>query len=51
VAVKWAYYARTARAIALVERRKEYIEAATLPGPVDAAHHLPAPAAQLPDRR
>jgi peptide/nickel transport system permease protein len=29
VAVQWAYYARTARAAALVERRKEYIEAAT----------------------
>jgi peptide/nickel transport system permease protein len=28
VAVQWAYYARTARAVALVERRKEYIEAA-----------------------
>ena len=29
VAVQWATYARTARAAALVERRKEYIEAAT----------------------
>ena len=29
ITVKWAYYARTARSIALVERRKEYIEAAT----------------------
>ncbi len=28
VAVQWAYYARTARAVALVERRKEYIDAA-----------------------
>src|SRR2546425_968291 len=28
VAVQWAYYARTARAAALVERRKEYIDAA-----------------------
>jgi peptide/nickel transport system permease protein len=28
VAVQWAYYARTARAAALVERNKEYIEAA-----------------------
>ncbi len=28
VAVQWAYYARAARASALVERRKEYIEAA-----------------------
>lgn len=29
VAVQWAYYARTVRASALVERSKEYIEAAT----------------------
>lgn len=29
VAVQWAYYARTIRATALVERRKEYMEAAT----------------------
>ncbi len=28
VIVEWAYYARTARAAALVERRREYIEAA-----------------------
>ncbi len=28
VAVQWAYYARTTRGAALVERRKEYIEAA-----------------------
>ena len=28
VAVQWAYYARTARGAALVERRKEYMEAA-----------------------
>ena len=28
VAVQWAYYARTVRASALVERRKEYVEAA-----------------------
>jgi peptide/nickel transport system permease protein len=28
VAVQWAYYARTVRAAALVERRKEYVEAA-----------------------
>jgi peptide/nickel transport system permease protein len=29
VIVQWAYYARTVRGTALVERRKEYIEAAT----------------------
>lgn len=28
IAVQWAYYARTVRATAMVERRKEYIEAA-----------------------
>ena len=28
IIVQWAYYARTARSAALVERRKEYIEAA-----------------------
>ena len=32
VAVQWAYYARTARSAALVERNKEYIEAATALG-------------------
>jgi peptide/nickel transport system permease protein len=30
VAVQWAYYARTARGAALVERKKEYVEAAVL---------------------
>ena len=28
VTVQWAYYARTVRASALVERRKDYVEAA-----------------------
>ncbi|HWW04084.1 ABC transporter permease [Collimonas sp.] len=32
VAVQWAYYARTTRSAALVERKKEYIEAATALG-------------------
>ena len=32
VTVQWAYYARTTRSAALVERRKEYIEAATCLG-------------------
>ena len=32
VAVQWAYYARTARSAALVERGKEYIEAARVLG-------------------
>ena len=32
VAVQWAYYARTVRASALVERQKEYISAATCLG-------------------
>jgi peptide/nickel transport system permease protein len=30
VAVQWAYYARTARSAALVESKKEYVEAAVL---------------------
>jgi peptide/nickel transport system permease protein len=43
VAVQWAYYARTARAAALVERRKDYVEAATalaLPGRTIVLRHL-----------
>lgn len=32
IAVQWAYYARTARSAAVVERRKEYIEAAVCQG-------------------
>lgn len=32
IAVQWAYYARTARGAALVEREKEYIEAARVLG-------------------
>lgn len=32
ITVQWAYYARTARGAALVERRKEYIEAAVCLG-------------------
>jgi peptide/nickel transport system permease protein len=32
VIVQWAYYARTVRASALVERKKEYVEAATCLG-------------------
>jgi len=43
VAVQWAYYARTVRGSALVERRKEYIEAATclaLPASRILARHL-----------
>jgi peptide/nickel transport system permease protein len=32
VAVQWAYYARTARSAALVERKREYIEAAVALG-------------------
>jgi peptide/nickel transport system permease protein len=36
VAVQWAYYARTVRGSALVERRKEYVEAAQSLGLSDA---------------
>ena len=32
VAVQWAYYARTVRGMALVERRKEYVDAASCLG-------------------
>ncbi len=32
IAVQWAYYARTARSAAVVERRKEYIDAAVCQG-------------------
>lgn len=32
VAVQWAYYARTTRSAALVERKKEYVEAARMQG-------------------
>ena len=32
VTVQWAYYARTTRSAALVERKKEYVEAARLQG-------------------
>ncbi len=48
VAVQWAYYARTTRSAALVERRKEYIEAATCLGLPPGADHVPPPAAELP---
>ncbi len=43
VAVQWAYYARTVRSAALVERSKEYIEAArclALPGARIVFRHL-----------
>ena len=45
VTVQWAYYARTVRAAALVERRKEYIEAAQVlalpPARIVFRHLLP----------
>jgi peptide/nickel transport system permease protein len=43
VAVQWAYYARSARAAALVERGKDYVQAATalaLSGPRIVLRHL-----------
>lgn len=43
VASQWAYYARTARSYALVERQKEYVQAATvlgIPGWRIVWHHL-----------
>ena len=48
VVVQWAYYARTVRGTALVERQREYVEAAHCLGPAHAAHPVPPPAAQLP---
>ena len=51
VTVQWAYYARTARSAALVERHKEYIEAARALGLSNARivlrHLLPNAAAPL----
>lgn len=45
VVVQWAYYARTVRSAALVERRKEYVEAARClalsPGRIVFRHLLP----------
>jgi peptide/nickel transport system permease protein len=45
VAVQWAYYARTTRSAALIERRKEYIEAASAlglsPGRIMFVHLMP----------
>ena len=54
VAVQWAYYARTVRGSALVERSKDYMEAARCLALPRRAHRVPAPAAELPaaaDRR
>ena len=54
VTIQWAYYARTVRSAALVEKRKEYMEAARCLALSPVAHRLPAPAAELPaaaDRR
>ncbi len=48
VIVQWAYYARTIRGGALVERRREYIEAARILALPQSPDHLPPPAAELP---
>ena len=47
VIVEWARYARTARAAALVERRREYIEAAECLALPTLAHVVPPSAAEL----
>jgi len=47
VAVQWAYYARTVRGTALVERSKEYMEAARCLALRPPAHHFSPPFAQL----
>ena len=54
VTVQWAYYARTVRGAALVEKRKEYVDAALCLALQPLAHRLPAHPAELPaaaDRR
>ena len=48
VTVQWAYYARTVRGTALVERNKEYVEAARCLALPPCAHRVPPPAAELP---
>ena len=48
VIVQWAYYARTVRGSALVEKRREYIEAARCLALPKLAHRLPPPPAELP---
>ena len=48
VAAQWAYYARTIRGTALVERRKEYIEAAACLALSHRHDRVPATSAQLP---
>ena len=55
VTVQWAYYARTVRGTALVERRKEYVEAARCLGFSEARivfkHILPNVPAAVDRRR
>jgi ABC-type antimicrobial peptide transport system permease subunit len=54
ITVQWAYYARTVRSAALVEKRKEYIDAAALPSRCRRRASCSATSAQLPaadDRR
>ena len=51
VTVQWAYFARTVRGSALVERRKEYVEAARCLALERWPDRVPASAAQLPCRR
>ena len=48
VTVQWAYYARTVRATALVERQKEYVEAAQVLALSQPAHRAAPHPAQLP---
>jgi len=48
VTVQWAYYARTWRSSALVERQKEYVEAAKVLALSQARIVFPPPAPQLP---
>ena len=51
VTVQWAYYARTVRASALVERRKDYVEAARCLGLCAHAHPVRATSCRTACRR
>ena len=45
-AANWVQYARTVRGSTMVEKNKEYVQAARVIGVVAARHHAPPPAAQ-----
>ena len=47
-AANWVQYARTVRGSTMVEKSKEYVQAARVIGISPLAHHAPAPAAERP---